>query len=91
MTSGNGLFWLTKKSGAFVGDPESCLLTGLQRCFKSKKPGLNFMTRTSPWLDRWSNIYWGDGHERVPIDICLNLNKVEEKILTKKNGILCNN
>lgn len=43
-TSGSGLFWLTKKGGLFVDDPESCLVTGLQRCLRSENPSFNFVT-----------------------------------------------
>ena len=43
-TSGNGLVWLTKKGGLFVDDPESCLVTGLQRCLRSENPSFNFVT-----------------------------------------------
>lgn len=40
----NALFWLTKKGGLFVDDPEACLVTGLQRCLRSENPSFNFVT-----------------------------------------------
>ncbi len=55
-TSSNGLFWLTKKGGLFVDDPESCLVTGLQRCLRSENPNFNFVTLAIDKTDSRSHV-----------------------------------
>ena len=86
-TARNGLFWLTKKGGLFVDDPESCLVTGLQRCLRSENPNFNFVTLAIDKTDSRTHV------TEMVLKVFQQtffptINRVVERSFAEKDGVL---
>ena len=86
-TARNGLFWLTKKGGLFVDDPEACLVTGLQRCLRSENPSFNFVTLAIDKTDSGAHV------TEMVVKVFQQtffstMNKVVERSFAEKDGVL---
>ena len=86
-TSRNGLFWLTKKGGLFVDDPESCLVTGFQRCLRSENPSFTFVTLAIDKTESPAHVT--DMVVKVfQQTLFPTMNKVVERSFAEKDGVL---